>query len=425
MKIDLDYGKCGLSVDFEDHWNITVMEPEHVPGVANEWKTVKSALQNPYDSSPLRNLVSEDSRVGIIFNDITRATPNHVILPAILDEIKHVPVENVTFFNALGTHRENSEEELRKIIPSQIVDNYRIVSNNCHDRETQSYVGKTIRGTDIYINAELMKCNTKILTGFIEPHFFAGFSGGGKAIMPGMAGLDTILRNHSARMIDDPYSTWGEIERNPIQQEIREIAEKVGADFIVNVTMNNDHAITGVFTGKLKSAHDAGCEFARGYAMKPVTEPFDIVVTTNSGYPLDQNLYQSVKGMSCAARVVKNGGAIIIASECCDGIPNHGLYKDLLMEASNPEDILNAVRQPGYYKQDQWEAQIQALVQQKADVYVCSSCLSSNLLESLMLQPCSDIKKTIEVLIEKYGPDTSICVLPQGPLTIPYIKIKK
>lgn len=412
----------GLIIDLDDQWNITVLEPENVPGIQDEMQAVRDALRHPFNSSPLDKIVDSNSRVGIIFNDITRATPNHIILPAILRELDHIPRENITLFNALGTHRTNTGRELRYLLFDEMVDTYRIVQNDCYRREMQTYLGKTSRGTDIYVNTVLMECDVKILTGFIEPHFFAGFSGGGKAVMPGMAGLETILRNHGADMIDDPYSVWGEIDRNPIQQEIREIASRVKCDFIVNVTMNHDHQITGVFCGDLITAHNAGCKAVREIAMKPVEHPFDIVVTTNSGYPLDQNLYQTVKGMSGAAKIVKQGGSIIIASECRDGVPDHGLYRDLLVSANDPEDLLNTIRQPGFLKQDQWEAQIQALVQKKADVYVYSDYLAPSVIESLLLKSCTDIRGTIQRLLNDCGEDTRICVLPQGPLTIPYVQ---
>ncbi|MBN1154890.1 nickel-dependent lactate racemase [candidate division KSB1 bacterium] len=423
MRINLAYGKKGLIIDLDDRWDVTVLEPQSSPGIPNEMQAVQNALRHPYQSRPLTDIVSARSSVGIVFNDITRATPNHKLLPAILNELHHVPADQITFFNALGTHRLNTESELRALITDELVDHYRIVQNDCRQREKLEHLGATPRGTDIFINKELIECDVKILTGFIEPHFFAAFSGGGKAVMPGMAGLDTILQNHGAKMIDDPFSVWGEIERNPIQQEIREIALRVGTDFIVNVTLNQRHQITNAFCGNLLAAHDTGCNAVRQLAMRPVDHLYDIVGTTNSGYPLDQNLYQSVKGMSAAAKIVKKGGAIIIASECRDGVPDHGLYKDLLLNAKDPEDLLTTIRQPDFLNQDQWEAQIQALVQQKADVYVYSDNLSPELLESLLLKSCIDIRALIGTLLQSaYGADATICVLPQGPLTIPYVR---
>jgi nickel-dependent lactate racemase len=262
----------------------------------------------------------------------------------------------------------------------------------------------------------------KILTGFIEPHFFAGFSGGGKAVMPGMAGQQTVLGNHDAGMVGDPKATWGVTWGNPIWEEVREVALKVGQIFLVNVTLNRDKQITGVFAGDLDAAHAAGCAFVKETAMVPAPHPFDIVITTNSGYPLDLNLYQSVKGMSAAAQVVREGGAIIIAADCWDGIPDHGLYGQLLREADSPQSLLDTVCAPGFLKQDQWQAQTQAQIQLKADVYVRSDNLTDEQIGMALFQPSHRIEDTMTDLLGKYGSQASICVLPEGPQTIPYIQ---
>jgi nickel-dependent lactate racemase len=263
-----------------------------------------------------------------------------------------------------------------------------------------------------------MACDLKVLTGFIEPHFFAGFSGGGKAIMPGMAGQRTVLGNHDAGMIADPRATWGVTHGNPIWEEVQEVARQAGRLFLVNVTLNRDKAI---FAGDLAAAHAAGCAFVGRSALVPVPRPFDIVITTNSGYPLDLNLYQAVKGMSAAAQVVRPGGAIIIAASCWDGIPEHGLYGQLLRAAASPRELLDRITAPGFLEQDQWQAQIQAQIQLKAAVYVRSDGLTDAQIRSALLQPCRRIEETVADLLGRFGPHATICVLPEGPQTIPYI----
>jgi nickel-dependent lactate racemase len=187
------------------------------------------------------------------------------------------------------------------------------------------------------------------------------------------------------------------------------------------VTLNKDKQITGVFAGDLDAAHAAGCAFARETAMVPVERPFDIALTTNSGYPLDLNLYQSVKGMSAAAQVVRAGGSIVVAAECWDGIPEHGLYGQLLRAAASPRALLDAIGAPGFLEQDQWQAQIQAQIQLKADVYVRSDNLTDEQIRSALLLPSPRVEDTLAELMERYGPQASICILPEGPQTIPYI----
>jgi lactate racemase len=295
------------------------------------------------------------------------------------------------------------------------------VQNDAFDVATQARVGVSSFGHEIWLNQEMLECDFKVLTGFIEPHFFAGFSGGGKAIMPGMAGQRTVLGNHDAGMISHPKATWASTSGNPLLQEITEVARAAGSLFLLNVALNRGHEITGVFAGELEQAHAAGCAFVKETSMVPVDRPFDIVITTNSGYPLDQNLYQAVKGMAAAALVVKEGGAIIVAAECSDGLPEHGLYGELLRGASSPAELLATVCQPGFLKQDQWQAQIQAQIQMRADVYVRTDGMSREGVEAALIKYSRRIEDTLAELLGRYGHDASICVLPEGPQTIPYL----
>lgn len=429
MNIKLAYGKEGLTLDLPDVWDVTVIEPRFVPGLSDPTDALASALAAPIAMSPLAEQVKATDRVGIVFSDITRATPHGIMLPAVLAELAHVPAENITLFCALGTHRPNTMAELRSMfemcgspaIADQLL-RYRIVQNDAFDPATQIHLGRTSRGHDIWINSELAACDVKILTGFIEPHFFAGFSGGGKALMPGMAGQRTVLGNHDAQMIANPNATWGITHGNPIWEEVMEVARIAGGTFLVNVTLNKHKEITGIFAGDLDQAHAAGCAFAKETAMVPVRSAFDIVITTNSGYPLDMNLYQAVKGMSAAALVVKQGGAIICAAECSDGIPEHGLYGQLLREANSPRELLDRIMAPGFQRQDQWQAQIQAQIQLQADVYVYSGFLDDEQIRNALFLPTQDIGATVASLRRRYGPDATICALPEGPQTIPYVR---
>lgn len=423
MRVKLAYGRTGLEVELPEGSDITVVHPKYVEGLSDPGKTLSQAMQDPVLSSPLKDLAGSADKIGIIINDISRATPYDVILPAILGELEAVPDEDITLFIALGTHRENSEQELSGILGESAVKRFRIVQNSCEDKSTQIKVGTSSFENELWINRELYECDLKVLTGFIEPHFFAGFSGGGKAVLPGMAGLDTIMNNHSAQRIDHERSVWGVTEGNPIAEEVAEAVGKVGNCFLVNVTMNKDKEVTGVFAGDVRSAHREGCDFARTFSMAPVPRPFDIVVTSNAGYPLDLNLYQSVKGMSAAAQIVKEGGAIIVAADCWDGVPEHGLYSRLLGESKSPKEVLEKIRNAGEKKRDQWQAQIQAKIQLKADVFVRSNNLTDEQIIKAQLLPSSSVEATIEHLLKKYGPKASICVLPEGPLTIPYIEL--
>jgi nickel-dependent lactate racemase len=277
-------------------------------------------------------------------------------------------------------------------------------------------LGETGRGHLIRINRDLLDAGLKILTGFIEPHFFAGYSGGPKAILPGLAGADTIFANHSPEMIADPQAGFDRTVGNPIWEEMLEAALRVKSTFLVNVTLDRQNAITGVFAGDLQAAHAKGCDFVRQSSRFRITTPYDVVITTNSGYPLDQNLYQCVKGLAAAGKAVRKGGAILLLAACEEGLPDHGEYARLLREAGSPQAVLDKVLQPGFSCQDSWQVQIQAQVQLAADVYLYSEGLSDQQVQTSLLTPCRDLEKDLADLIRQYG--SRVCVLPQGPLTI-------
>ena len=420
MRVRLAYGKEGLWVDLPDR-NVTVVEPRYVPGLPDEAQAIRDALRAPVGTPPLRERVRPDDTVAIVFSDITRPQPRDRMLPVLLEEIAHVPRERVVLLNALGTHRPNTADELSGMLGPDIVTNYRVAQHDAWDRANLVHLGRTSYGHEAYINAEYMRASVKILTGFIEPHFFAGFSGGPKAVLPGLAGHDSVLANHDARLIADPKATWGVTEGNPIWEEMREVASVTRPTFLLNVTLNRDQAITGVFAGEMLAAHAAGTRFVASTALVPVPEPFDIVITSNSGYPLDLNLYQAVKGMSAAARVVKPGGSIIAAAECWDGVPEHGEYGQILQMAATPEELLALIHSWDTVRQDQWQAQIQAQIQMKADVYLKSSYLDDETVRRAMLEPCHSIEETLAALLDRYGPQATICVLPEGPMTVPHV----
>ncbi len=276
-------------------------------------------------------------------------------------------------------------------------------------------------GTPALIEAGFVEQDVRITTGFIEPHFFAGFSGGPKMVAPGLAALQTVLDLHSAARIGHACATWGITRGNPVHDAVRAIAAQVGISFNLDVTLNREHAITNVFAGELFASHAAGCAFARQTAMAAVTASYDVVLTTNSGYPLDQNLYQSVKGMSAAAQIVKPGGSIIIASECSDGVPAHGGYRELLHQSNDPESYLRQLSEPGFSVHDQWQVQVQAQIQRKARVFVKADGLSADEIRGAWLEPTDDISRCVHARLAAAGAGARLAALPQGPQTIPYV----
>lgn len=424
MRVSIAYGEQGLDLDLPA--GTEVIESAHCPGIPSEAEAVLQALRRPIQCLPLADKVDKDSRVLIVHTDITRATPNERILPVLLTELTSagVPQDQITLINALGTHRPQTETELIRMLGSEVYGQYQCLQHDAFDDELLVSLGQTTLGNPVRIHHLLLDSDLCILTGFIEPHFFAGFSGGPKGILPSLAGFESVLSNHGSDMIGHPNAAWGVLEGNPIWEEMREVALQVPNTFLLNVAMNRDKEITGVFAGDLLAAHSAGCQFVRDKAMVPVPRPFDIVVGCNSGYPLDQNLYQSVKGMSAASQIARPGGAIIMAAACADGIPDHGRYAELLREAGSPQKVLEMLAQPGFSEHDQWQVQIQAQIQLKTDVYVHSRGLEDEQITQALLIPCPDVSEQVTRLVDSHTDTLSprICVMPDGPLTIAYLE---
>jgi lactate racemase len=417
MKVPLAYGRSQLTIDLPESANL--IQPTPTAGLPDERAALFAALDKPIRANPLRESIKPGDRVCIVFTDITRATPNERLIPWLLEYLTQTPAHEVTLLNGLGTHRPNTTAELDRMLTPQVTQKYRVLNHEPENADALIPLGTTADGTPALLNRHLVNSDVRIITGCIEPHFFAGFSGGPKGIMPGVAGLKTVMSNHGSRNLSSPKAAFGITEGNPLWEELRDIALRTGPSFLLNVALNEQRHITGVFAGDLLAAHRVGCAFVRSTAMQKVEAPFDVVVTTNSGYPLDLNLYQGVKGMSAAVRIVKPGGTIILACECSQGVPADCSYDHILRSASSPHEILAMLASPGFSRPEQWQAQIQALVQTKARVLLYSS-LSEESVRGVHLTPCRDISATVQQMVVANS-GLRIAVLPQGPLTIPYL----
>jgi nickel-dependent lactate racemase len=420
VRIRLDYGSDGLDVDLPDE-RVTVIEPVARPAVPDPRATLLKAIRSPYERAPLREIVRAGQKVAISVCDITRAQPRIEQLQAIFEELPQVKPEDVTILIATGTHRGNTDQEIERMVGREILGRYRVINHDSRDVSTLERVGTTSTGVQVFLNREFFQADVRITTGFVEPHFFAGFSGGPKMVAPGLAGLETVMTLHDAKHIGHPKATWGITEGNPIHDDVREIARMVGVHFAIDVTLNRDQKITAAFAGDIFAEHRAACVHAKDTAMQKVASPFDVVVTTNSGYPLDQNLYQAVKGMSAAAKIVKRGGTIVAAAECRDGLPNHGSYGAVLASAPSPAALLEMICSPGYAEPDQWQVQIQAQIQTKATVMIKTAGLGPSEIRAAHFTPIDDVSRAVRDALGKAGTAATLCVLPQGPQTIPYL----
>ena len=420
MIVNLAYGRTGLPVEFPDD-RTTVIEPTYVDGLPDQAGALRQALEHPVGSAPLRDRVRPDQTVAISVCDVTRPMPSATVLPVVLEALSHVPADRIAIMIASGTHRATTRGELVEMLGADIVDRNRIVVHDAFDEAQLVSLGEVDGGVPVWLNRTWIEADVRITTGFVEPHFFAGFSGGPKMVAPGLAGFETIMRLHDAEMIRSPRARWGVVEGNPIHDGIRAIAARSGVDFSVDVAINRDRQITHVAAGELFTVHRAVREVVRRNAMQAFARPFDVVVTTNSGYPLDQNLYQTVKGLSAAAQVVKPDGTIVCASACADGYPDHGEYLDILTRRDSPDGLLDMINAPGHNRHDQWEVQVQAQIQQRADVLLKTDGLSAEQVRAAHLTPIDDVGAATVDALSRSGRDARVCVLPEGPQTIPYL----
>jgi nickel-dependent lactate racemase len=420
MKVHLQYGREGLDVQVPGA-DVTVVEPRFVAGLADERAAFREAASRPIGTRPLRELVGAQDRVAVVIPDLTRPLPSDRLLPWLFEELSHVPPERFTIVNGTGSHRVNTPEELRSMVGPDVLGRYRLVNHTAHDPATMLPVGRSRDGETVFLNREYVLADRRIVLGFVEPHFMAGFSGGFKGIFPAVADIASIMRYHDARTIGDPRSTWGCLEGNPTQAIIRTNASLLPLDFCVNVTLNRKREITRFFCGDPLAAHEAACAFSKATAMVACERPFPIVVTTNSGYPLDQNLYQTVKGMSAAAQIVAPGGFIATASRCNDGFPDHGNFKKLLFDHASPRAVLDTIESPGFSLYDQWEAQLLALIRLKARVGLRSE-LPEDEVRRAHLLPIEDVGVAVAEELARIGQDAPVAVLPEGPQTIPYVR---
>jgi lactate racemase len=420
MQVRLSYGDDGLTIAVPDE--AVVVYPEDAAAVPDGAAELTRALREPVSGAPLRERVRPGQTVAISVCDGTRPQPRHLMIPAVLSELDGIiDTRDIVILIATGTHRANTDAELRAMLGDEVVDSVRIVNHDSRDQASLAWAGTFGNEVPVWLNAEWLSADVRITTGFVEPHFFAGFSGGPKMVAPGLAGLDTVLVLHDAARIGHPLATWGITVGNPVHDDVRAIAAATGVTFALDVVLNRGKEIVAAFGGDILPMHAQAVRLARRLAMRPLPAPFDIVVTTGSGYPLDQNLYQSVKGMSAASRIIADDGMIICAAECRDGYPDHGSYREVLRSAPSPQHLLDDISGRTVTIPDQWQVQIQAQIQTRARVVMHTSYLSDAELAEAHLSQTADISETVAAERRRRGSLARICILPEGPQTIPFV----
>lgn len=423
MKIHLAYGKQGLDIEVPDRNLVNVLTLGASTPLAHPGASIEQSLLSPIGSPPLGEFASNARTVCIAVCDITRPVPNKVLLPPVLKILEENGIErgDITILIATGLHRPSSPGELELMLGSDILSRYRVVDHRANVRDEQRYLGVTKRNTPVFIDKRYVEADLKLTVGFIEPHLMAGFSGGRKMIAPGNAGEDTIKALHSPAFLDDPLCGEGSIDQNPLHHELLEIAGMAGHDFMIDVSLDADRKITGVFAGDPRQAHAAGVKAVRRFVRATVRNPVDIVITTSAGFPLDLTYYQAIKGMTAALPVLKKGGMLILAAECAEGL---GGEKFTTMATRFPTaDEFDEWIHSNPVEIDQWQLQECVKAMRTADVVVVAHGIQNVQKDKLFVQSALSVEEALERGLEKLGRDATIAVIPKGPYTLVEVEL--
>ena len=379
-----------------------------------EAELVREALANPIGTPRLCELAKGKNRIVLVTSDHTRAVPSKLTLPLLLEEIRRGnPEADITILIATGLHRATTEEEQRRMFGDAIVDNEKIVVNQAFVDEDFEKVCDLPSGAELWVNKVALHCDLLVTEGFIEPHFFAGFSGGRKSILPGICNAATVNENHSYKAISSPYSTTGVLEHNPIHEDMVCAARAVNVQFIMNVALNAEKKVIAAFAGDLEQAHEKGVTFVRSLAQCPSVEG-DIVITSNGGYPLDQTLYQSPKAVATAEACCREGGVIIMCASCCDGMGGTHFEKLIVKGTVDEIDAYLSKIPPKETIPEQWCAQIFARILKKHKVILVTTYLDHELVRKANMIPASTPDEALEMAYEIMGRDAEVVVIPDG-----------
>jgi nickel-dependent lactate racemase len=420
MQVRLKYGEQGLELNFPETPNFAgILYPKQAAPLVDPASAVQAALSEPHDSKPLRELAHGRRDAVIVISDITRPVPNPLLLRPIIAELETAGIssDRITILIATGIHRPNEGAELEPLVGPEIARRFRVVNHFSKRQEEMDLVGTIGDNVPAYINRLYLKADLKILTGFIEPHMWAGFSGGRKSILPGISSVKTLEFMHGPEMVAHPQTRYGVLEGNPFHEAGLAVMEKAGADFIVNVTLDTSKRVTGVFAGHPVKAHLHGVDFLSQHCVRHLPQPLDFVVTTNAGAPLDCNLYQSAKGLSGVSGAVREGGVILIATECLEGFGSEE-YRAVFEHATTPAAFIQKLMKKEFFLPDQWCAQETYQVMLKNEVWVYTHGIDAGTLKRFHFNPVTDLDAAIEQLLERFGREARWAIVPDGPMLI-------
>ncbi len=422
MRVTLDYGRTGLEVELPSERVVGPLAIKLVEPVADPIGAVEDALAKPIGTPPLAELAKGKKDACILVCDITRPVPNETILTPMLKVLHEagIPKERVLILVATGLHRPSTAAERLEMLGPEIAKAYRVEDHHGTRLDEHTHVGTTPRGIPGWIDSRYVNADLKITTGLIEPHLMAGYSGGRKLICPGIAALETVKIWHGPDLLEHPNADCGILEGNPVHEENTRIARMAGCDFIVNVTLDSNRAITSVVAGDMEEAFMRGVQFMRDVVSAGVQKPVDVVVTSAAGYPLDTTFYQAVKGLTGCLPIVKQGGTIIIAASLSEGLGSPE-FQAIFRENPTPEGFMKRVLGKEYFVLDQWQVEELAKVLRKAKVKIVSDGVPADVLAKCYVEPAASVESALEASLAEYGPDARVAVIPKGPYVLPVL----
>ena len=418
VKVDLAFGKTGIAVDLPDGFRYRVLEARSAKPLA-DWRTsLDSALDTPIGAPSLVELARGKRTAAISVCDITRPAPNRLTVPPVLRRLEEAGIrrENIAILIATGLHRPATTGEIREICGDEVAAAYRVVNHDARDLASHRHLGSTRSGTPVYIDERFAAADLHLTFGFIEPHLMLGYSGGRKLIAPGLAAQETIKVLHSPRFMRDPRAVEGSIEDNPLHRELLEIARLARHDFLVDVALARDRSIAGIFAGAPEPAHRAGADFVSNVLLETLEEPVDAAITTSAGYPLDLTFYQSIKGVTAASHIVKQGGRILLAAACQEGA-GAPEFRRMLLEAPSAGEFLERI-QTAPAIVDQWQLEKLALVTTRKHVLWHTPGLPPEYHHRLWGRSFATVESAIEALTSALPPGATIAVIPEGPYVL-------
>ena len=415
--VQFPYGKERISCELPEDVLLGVLQPNihHYTPNGSESDLVERAMADPIGTSSLRELAKGKQNVVIIASDHTRPVPSKIILPPMLKEIRQGnPEADITILIATGCHRETTVQELADKFGPEIVAREKIVVHDCDDTANLVSIGTLPSGGELRINRLAVEADLLLAEGFIEPHFFAGFSGGRKSVLPGIVARETVLANHCSEFIAHPCARTGILEGNPIHADMLWAAKQAGLAYIVNVVLDGNKKVIHAVAGDPEQAHAVGCEFLLGQC-KAAPKQADIVITTNGGYPLDQNVYQAVKGMTAAEATVKEGGVIIMLAKSGDGHGGEAFYRQLAEEPDIQKTMdMFLARGRNETVPDQWQTQIFLRVLKRARVLYLSE-MPDDMVRAMHMIPIHSLQEGLHIARELLGnPNATVTAIPDG-----------